>query len=61
MFYEHSLEWSMRPELPPVPFGAEIKRSFREAKERGEDMSQYGCFAHRAQDDQLDRYDEGAE
>lgn len=51
VFYENSLEWSMRAELPPVPFGAEIKRSFREAKERGEDMSRYGWGAAHAADD----------
>ena len=61
VFYEDSLEWSIRAELPPVRFGAEIKRSFREAKERGEDMSRYGWFAHRPLDDQPDLLDERAE
>ncbi len=45
VFYENSLEWSVRAELPPVRYGAEIKRSFREAKERGEEMSRYGWSA----------------
>lgn len=57
VFYEDSLEWSIRADLPPVPYGAEIKRSFREARERGEDMSQYGWFARHPEGDQLDRYD----
>ncbi len=46
VFYEDSMVWSVRAELPPVPFGAEIMRAFREAKERGEDMSRYGWFAY---------------
>lgn len=46
VFYEDSMMWSTRAALPPVPFGAEIKRSLREARERGDDMSQYGWFAY---------------
>lgn len=61
VFYEDSLEWSIRAELPPVRFGAELKRSFREAKQRGEDMSRYGWFAYRPLDDQPDLLDDGAE
>lgn len=61
VFYEESLEWSMRAELPPVPFGAELMRSFREAKERGEDMSRYGWSAFSAPDDHLDPDDHNAD
>lgn len=61
VFYEDSLEWSIRAELPPVPFGAELKRSYREAKERGEDMSRYGWFAYGPPDDQPDLVDQGTE
>ena len=35
VFYEDDLVWSVRPELPPVGWGAEIKRQFREARAQG--------------------------
>jgi hypothetical protein len=35
VFYEDDLVWSVRPELPPVGWGAEIKRQFREAMAQG--------------------------
>lgn len=61
VFYEDSLEWSIRKELPPVRFGGEMRRSFREAKERGEDMSRYGWFAHRPPDARPDTIGDDAE
>lgn len=54
VFYEDSLEWSMRAERPPVRFGAELKRSFREAEERGEDTSRYGWTAVHSPDAHFD-------
>lgn len=35
VFYEDDLVWSVRPHLPPVRWGAEIKRQFREARAQG--------------------------
>ena len=46
VFFEGSMEWSVRPELPPVAYGGHFIREFREARERGDDMSQYGWFAY---------------
>lgn len=43
VFYEDDLEWSVRPELPPVRWGAELKREVRAAKARGE--TNFGWFA----------------
>jgi hypothetical protein len=43
VFYEDNLEWSVRPELPPVRWGAELKREVRAAKARGE--TNFGWFA----------------
>ena len=54
VFFEDSMEWSIRSELPPVRFGGAIRRSFREARERGEDMSRHGWFAYRPLDDPPD-------
>lgn len=35
VFYEDDLAWSVRPELPPVGWGAEIRRQYREARAQG--------------------------
>jgi hypothetical protein len=35
VFYEDDLLWSVRPELPPVGWGAEIKRQLRAARAQG--------------------------
>ena len=36
--------WSVRPELPPVPWGAGLKRKYRAAKAQG--RTDIGWFAH---------------
>lgn len=43
VFYEDDLVWSVRPELPPVPWGAEIKRKYLEARAQG--RTDVGWFA----------------
>lgn len=35
VFYEDDLVWSVRPDLPPVRWGAEIRRQYREAVAQG--------------------------
>lgn len=43
VFYEDDLVWSVRPDLPPVRWGAELKREVRAARARGE--RNFGWFA----------------
>lgn len=44
VFHEDGLVWSIRPDLPPVPGGAELRRRVRAALARGENV---GWFAYR--------------
>jgi hypothetical protein len=44
VFYEHDLVWSIRPELPPVRSGAELRRKIRAAQAEG--RTNVGWFAH---------------
>ncbi len=48
VFYEDDLVWSVRPELPPVRWGAEMKRQFREARAQG--RTDVGWYAVDPQD-----------
>jgi hypothetical protein len=43
VFHEDALVWSIRPDLPPVPGGAELRRRVKAALARGENV---GWFAY---------------
>lgn len=45
VFYEDDLVWSTRPELPPVTWGARLRREFLAARARGQ--TNIGWFAGR--------------
>jgi len=55
VFFEDELDWSIRPELPPVRGGAESRRRFRAAAARG--ASGIGWLAHRPPDGPRGRRD----
>lgn len=44
VFYEDDLVWSVRPELPPVGWGVEIRRQHLEARAQG--RTDVGWYAH---------------
>lgn len=44
VFYEGNLVWSVRPELPPVGWGAEIRRQHLEPRAQG--RTDVGWYAH---------------
>ncbi|WGY04637.1 hypothetical protein QI633_12885 [Nocardioides sp. QY071] len=44
VFYEDALVWSVRAELPPVGWGAELRRRYRDAVAQG--RTDVGWFAH---------------